>query len=153
MGATFAMTDLIGWNKFFLGWIEDSQVNCLSSTSTTQSIHLLTSVGSNIPGTKMVIIKLSPTTALGIENRRQTEIDKLKSSDEGVIVYKIDTTKVSGTGAIQALSNLNKIISDRAGNGAPLSTMTPGESITTDGFTIKVLKRSVNGDFISISKS
>ena len=153
MGATFAMTDLIGWNKFFLGWIEDSQVNCLSSTSTTQSIHLLTSVGSNTPGTKMVIIKLSPTTALGIENRRQTEIDKLKSSDEGVIVYKIDTTKVSGTGAIQALSNLNKIISDRAGNGAPLSTMTPGESITTDGFTIKVLKRSANGDFVSISKS
>jgi M6 family metalloprotease-like protein len=153
MGATFAMTDLIGWNKFFLGWIEDSQVNCLSSTSTTQSIHLLTSVGSNTSGTKMVIIKLSPTTALGIENRRQTEIDKLKSSDEGVIVYKIDTTKVSGTGAIQALSNLNKIISDRAGNGVPLSTMTPGESITTDGFTIKVLKRSANGDFVSISKS
>jgi M6 family metalloprotease-like protein len=153
MGATFAMTDLIGWNKFFLGWIEDSQVNCLSSTSTTQSIHLLTSVGSSTPGTKMAIIKLSPTTALGIENRRQTEIDKLKSSDEGVIVYKIDTTKVSGTGAIQALSNLNKIISDRAGNGAPLSTMTPGESITTDGFTIKVLKRAANGDFVSISRS
>ena len=153
MGATFAMTDLIGWNKFFLSWIEDSQVNCLSSTSTTQSVHLLTSVGSSTPGTKMVIIKLSPTTALGIENRRQTEIDKLKSSDEGVIVYKIDTTKVGGTGAIKVLSNLNKIVPDRAGNAAPLSTMTPGESITTDGFTIKVLKRSTNGDFISISKS
>ena len=153
MGATFAMTDLIGWNKFYLSWIDDSQVNCLSSTSTTQSVHLLTSVGSSTPGTKMVIIKLSPTTALGIENRRQTEIDKLKTSDEGVIVYKIDTTKVSGTGAIQALSNLNKIIPDRAGNAAPLSTMTPGESITTDGFTIKVLKRSTTGDFISISKS
>ena len=153
MGATFAMTDLIGWNKFFLSWIEDSQVNCLSSASTTQSVHLLTSVGSSTPGTKMVIIKLSPTTALGIENRRQTEIDKLKTSDEGVIVYKIDTTKVSGTGAIQALSNLNKLMPDRVGNAAPLSTMTPGESITTDGFTIKVLKRSTNGDFISISKS
>ena len=153
MGATFAMTDLIGWNKFFLSWIEDSQVNCLSSASTTQSVHLLTSVGSSTPGTKMVVIKLSPTTALGIENRRQTEIDKLKTSDEGVIVYKIDTTKVSGTGAIQALSNLNKIIPDRVGNAAPLSTMTPGESITTDGFTIKVLKRSTTGDFISISKS
>ena len=153
MGATFAMTDLIGWNKFYLSWIEDSQVNCLSSASTTQSVHLLTSVGSSTPGTKMVIIKLSPTTALGIENRRQTEIDKLKTSDEGVIVYKIDTTKVSGTGAIQALSNLNKLMPDRVGNAAPLSTMTPGESITTDGFTIKVLKRSTNGDFISISKS
>ena len=153
MGATYAMTDLIGWNKFFLSWIEDSQVNCLSSTSTTQSVHLLTSVGSSTPGTKMVIIKLSPTTALGIENRRQTEIDKLKSSDEGVIVYKIDTTKVGGTGAIKVLSNLNKIVPDRAGNAVPLSTMTPGESITTDGFTIKVLKRSINGDFISISKS
>jgi M6 family metalloprotease-like protein len=153
MGATFAMTDLIGWNKFYLSWIEDSQVNCLSSTSTTQSVHLLTSVGSSTPGTKMVIIKLSPTTALGIENRRQTEIDKLKTSDEGVIVYKIDTTKVSGTGAIQALSNLNKIIPDRAGNAAPLSTMTPGESITTDGFTIKVLKRVTAGDFVSVSKN
>ena len=153
MGATFAMTDLIGWNKFYLSWIEDSQVNCLSSASTTQSVHLLTSVGSSTPGTKMVIIKLSPTTALGIENRRQTEIDKLKTSDEGVIVYKIDTTKVSGTGAIQALSNLNKLMPDREGNPAPLSTMTPGESITTDGFTIKVLKRSTTGDFISISKS
>jgi M6 family metalloprotease-like protein len=153
MGATFAMTDLIGWNKFFLSWIEDSQVNCLSSTSTTQSVHLLTSVGSSTPGTKMVIIKLSPTTALGIENRRQTELDKLKSSDEGVIVYKIDTTKVDGTGAIRVLSNLNKLVPDKVGNAAPLSTMTPGESITTDGFTIKVLKRSTNGDFISISKS
>jgi M6 family metalloprotease-like protein len=153
MGATFAMTDLIGWNKFFLSWIDDSQVNCLSSDSTTQSVHLLTSVGSSTPGTKMVIIKLSPTTALGIENRRQTGLDKLKSSDEGVIVYKIDTTKVDGTGAIQALSKLNKITRDRAGNGAPLSTMTPGESISTDGFTIKVLKRSTNGDFVSISRS
>jgi len=153
MGATFAMTDLIGWNKFYLSWIEDSQVNCLSSTSTTQSVHLLTSVGSSTSGTKMVIIKLSPTTALGIENRRQTEFDKLKSSDEGVIVYKIDTTKVSGTGAIQALSNLNKIVPDRAGNAVPISTMTPGESITTDGFTIKVLKRVTAGDFVSVSKS
>ena len=153
MGATFAMTDLIGWNKFFLSWIEDSQVNCLSSSSTTQSVHLLTSIGSSTPGTKMVIIKLSPTTALGIENRRQTEMDKLKSSDEGVIVYKIDTTKVDGTGAIKVLSNLNKLVPDKVGNAAPLSTMTPGESITTDGFTIKVLKRSTNGDFISISKS
>ena len=153
MGATFAMTDLIGWNKFYLSWIEDSQVNCLSSASTTQSVHLLTSVGSSTPGTKMVIIKLSPTTALGIENRRQTMLDKLKTSDEGVIVYKIDTTKVSGTGAIKALSNLSKIIPDRAGNAAPLSTMTPGESITTDGFTIKVLKRAASGDFVSITKN
>jgi M6 family metalloprotease-like protein len=153
MGATFAMTDLIGWNKFYLSWIEDSQVNCLSSASTTQSVHLLTSVGSSSPGTKMVIIKLSPTTALGIENRRQTLLDKLKTSDEGVIVYKIDTTKVSGTGAIKALSNLRKIIPDRAGNAAPLSTMTPGESVTTDGFTIKVLKRASSGDFVSITKN
>ena len=33
--------------------------------------------------------------------------------------------------AIHALSNLNKRISDRAGNGVALSTMTPGESMTT----------------------
>ena len=101
----------------------------------------------------MVIIKLSPKSALGIETRRQTELDKLKSDQEGVIVYKIDTTKVSGTGAIKALSNLRKIIPDRAGNAAPLSTMTPGESVTTDGFTIKVLKRASSGDFVSITKN
>jgi len=153
MGATYAMTDLIGWNKFFLSWIEDSQVNCLSSTSTTQSVHLLTSVGSSTPGTKMVIIKLSPTTALGIENRRQTAIDKLKSSDEGVIVYKIDTTKVGGTGAIKVLSNLNKTVPDKVGNAVPLATLTQGESITTDGFTIKVVKRVTAGDFVSVSKN
>ena len=153
MGNVFSMTDLIGWNKFYLSWIEDNQVNCLSSASTTQSVHLLTSVGSSSPGTKMVIIRLSPTSALGIENRRQTVLDKLKTSDEGVIVYKIDTTKVSGTGAIKALSNLSKIIPDRAGNAAPLSTMTPGESITTDGFTIKVLKRAASGDFVSITRN
>jgi M6 family metalloprotease-like protein len=153
MGATYAMTDLIGWNKFFLSWIEDSQVNCLSSTSTTQSVHLLTSVGSSTPGTKMVIIKLSPTTALGIENRRQTAIDKLKSSDEGVIVYKIDTTKVGGTGAIKVLSNLNKTVPDKVGNAAPLATLTQGESITTDGFIIKVVKRVTAGDFVSVSKN
>lgn len=153
MGATFAMTDLIGWNKFYLSWIEDSQVNCLPSTIASQSIHLLSSVGSNSAGTKMVIIKLSSSTAVAVENRRQTEMDKLKPNQEGVIVYKIDTSKVSGTGAIKVLSNLNKMVSDKAGNGVPIATLTPGESFTTDGFTIKVLKRATNGDFVSISKN
>ena len=85
---------------------------------------LLTSVGSKSAGTKIAIIKLSPKTALAIENRRQTELDKLRPDQEGVIVYRIDTAKVSGTGAIKPLSNLSKVIPDKAGNLAPLSTLT-----------------------------
>ena len=153
MGNVFSMTDLIGWNKFYLSWIEDNQVNCLSSGSVFPNVHLLTSVGSQSSGTKMVIIKLSPKSALGIETRRQTELDKLKSDQEGVIVYKIDTTKVSGSGAIKVLSKLNKIVSDSNGNAVPLSTLTQGESFTTEGYTIKVLKRAASGDFVSITKN
>ena len=36
---------------------------------------------------------------------------------------------------------------------APLGTLSAGESISTNGLTIKVLKKSVDGDFVSVSKT
>ena len=153
MGSTFAMTDLIGWNKFFLSWIDDTQVDCVSNSISTENIHFITPMGINGSGTKLVIYKLSPTAAIAIENRRGNKFYSLASNQEGIIVYKIDLTKTGGTGAIQILVNNSKTILDKRMDRAPLGTLSAGESISTNGLTIKVLKKSVDGDFVSVSKT
>ena len=100
----------------------------------------------------MVVIKLSDVSSLVIEVRRKTPFENLKSSDEGVIVYKVDSTKVDGSGPFTIVSNQKKEITYQNFRQI-LGTMKPGESVSNSGYEISVLKSVITGDYISIKKS
>lgn len=141
--------DFLGWNKWKLNWLSDAQVDCISEGKRNITQYL-TPIGSASNTKKMIVIKLNESSALVIESRRKTIFENLKTSDEGIIVYKIDTTKAQGFGPVSIISNQTKIL-DSQNFACVLGTMGEGEFTTSDGYKIKVLKRDTGGDYVLIS--
>ena len=144
--------DFFGWNKWKLDWITDGQISCLSSSPTKVLTQLLSPIGDSSKNQKMVVIKLSDESVLVIEVRRKSPFENLQSSDEGVIVYKVDSTKVQGSGPFTIISNPQKMLTYQNFQGI-LGTMKPGESVSNSGYEISVIKSVTDGDYISIKKS
>jgi M6 family metalloprotease-like protein len=144
--------DFLGWNKWKLNWIPDEQISCLDTNFTGEIVALISPVGTISNDKKIVVIKVDSTNALAIEVRRKSTFDSLKSSDEGVIVYKVDTTKTQSQGPFTIISNPSKVINCENFT-CVLGTMKPGESTKISGLEIKVIQSSSEGDYVSIKKS
>jgi M6 family metalloprotease-like protein len=144
--------DFLGWNKWKLNWVTDDQVSCVSASSSAQVTQMISPIGTATTDKKMVVINLSPTTALAVEVRRKSPMDDLKPSDEGVIVYRVDTTKGQGLGAYTIVSNPNKIVTPQSFPEV-LGTMKPGESVTSNGYVISVLQSTTAGDYVSVKRA
>jgi M6 family metalloprotease-like protein len=144
--------DFLGWNKWKLDWITDDQISCLNAPSGNEVIQLLSPIGVAASGKKMIVIKLSATTAIAVEVRRKSPSDDLKPSDEGTIVYTVDTTKSQGQGPFSIVSNPSKTITYQ-NFPQVLGTLKTGESVTNNGYTISVLQSVTEGDYVSIKKA
>ena len=98
-------------------------------------------------GVKAVIIPISRTKAVVIESRRAIGIDK-NIAKSGALVYVVDSLIQSGQGPVKVFP------SDLSGDPRYLKAPRAlGESVTTEGVTIKVTKSDDSGDTVEISKS
>lgn len=80
--------DLFAWNKWRLGWIEDSQVDIINHKGT--STHILTPIEVE-GGTKMVVIPGDiKGVAFIIEYRQRFGVDADTLLYPGILMYKID---------------------------------------------------------------
>lgn len=89
--------DHFAWHKWKLGWIDDSQVDCVSQSGT--STHTLTPLETS-GGTKMTVVKTSATRAIVAEDRQALGLDTATCAT-GVLIYTVDTTVATGDGPIQ----------------------------------------------------
>lgn len=153
MGNNFGLDELHGWQRFYLGWIEDSQIDCLGELPSKESVHKITPLSNSDGGTKMVMVKLNATSALIVETIRKSSLNNIVEKDFGVIVYKVDTTLPGGKGSISILSNTQEIQQTKGGRGGIYGTMKPDEKITVDGITIRVLASTTSADFVSITRT
>jgi M6 family metalloprotease-like protein len=132
---------LFAYERWYLGWLDDSQIIC-SATDTTQLITPVESSG----GVKALMIPLSRTKEIVIESRRPIGLDKnLKKS--GAVIYLVDSTKQSGMGPVQIYPIDLK--NDPTYLNAP---RTMGESITLEGYTISVTASDSSGDTVSVKR-
>ena len=143
--------DFYGWNKWKLGWINDNQISCINENLKSGVTQFLSPIGVPTDTNKMIVIKISESKALAIEVRRKSPFEALKTSDEGVIVYRVDTNKGQGSGPFTLISNLNKQITYQNFTDI-LGTMKPGESVTDGGYQVSVLQSVGDGDYVSIKK-
>jgi len=134
---------LLAFERWNLGWINDSQINCLKDVKSTILISPVQTSG----GVKAVIIPISRTKALVIESRRASGIDK-NIAKSGVLVYVVDSSIQSGQGPIKVFPS--DVSSDPRYLKAPRAL---GESVTTEGVTVKVTKSDDSGDTVEITKS
>ena len=153
MGNIFGLDQLHGWQRWYLDWIEDSQVACLDESAPKETVHLISPLTSSTKGTKSVILKLSPSSALSIEVMRSSPENTIPSAYEGVVVYKIDTKLPSGKGSISIVSNPDESQPTKGGRSGLIGTLSSGESVKYEGYIIKVLKSATTGDYVSVSKA
>ena len=142
-------TELNSWNRYLLGWLTDSQINCinpvdLNATGVTQLINPIERVNDL---TKAIVVRLSSSKILVIESRRNEGFDVLTPSQEGTLVYTVDMT-------IQSIQGGWKV--QRRPGSTDLSlrdaALRLGDVITVEGLRIEILGRDQNGDTVKISK-
>lgn len=134
---------LFAFERWNLGWISDSQIKCVKDAKSTELISPVQTSG----GVKAVVVPISRTKAVVIESRRAIGIDK-NISKSGVLVYVVDSSIQSGQGPVRVFPS--DVGSDPRYLKAPRAL---GESVTTEGVTIKVLKSDDSGDTVEITKS
>ncbi len=122
------LIELLGWNKFLMGWLEDSEVRCLSDQKA--SIHYLTSDNAS-QMSKLLTINLAPGVTLAAESRKVT------SNDSGLLLSFINSNTNHGQGPVLAQKYL----------------MTKGDFKSLLGWRITVLESDTDGVLIEATKT
>ena len=119
---------LLEWNKFLMGWIEDSEVRCL--TDQKSSVHYL-SDADNTRDPKLLTINLSPGVTLAAEVRIGSGVEK------GLLLYIINTHQNAGEGPI---------LSQKA-------VITKGQSKNMFGWQFSVIDSNEDGVLFEVVKT
>jgi len=144
----------LGWNKWLLGWLSDSQVACVDATQGSapgsSSAIDLTPLETNDGGQKIAVVKLNSHQVIVAEYRTTNGFDVVPPQDAGAFVYLVDTNLDSGaepsTPAYIPLGaktdNPNSIV---------VGTLQTGEQITKDGITVSVIGMNSSNLYLKIS--
>jgi M6 family metalloprotease-like protein len=133
---------LFAFERWNLGWLEDSQIVCSSAKEISQLVTPVQSAG----GIKAVIVPLSRTKALVVESRRAIGIDK-NIAKTGALVYIVDSSLQSGYGPVKVYPS--SVSTDPRYLRAPRAV---GESVTVEGITVSVTSASSAGDTVLIKR-
>ncbi|MEU8527901.1 MULTISPECIES: M6 family metalloprotease domain-containing protein [Streptomyces] len=144
-----ANNDLLGWHKWKLGWLDNDQVRCASTTGASEYVLTPLAVAG---GPKLAFVPLSERSGYAVEVRTREGNDEAVC-EPGVLVYRVESDVDTGHGPISVSD------SDRESGGctrrpnvhAELSDapFRPGESFTdrANGIRISVVKEEGDGSF------
>jgi len=136
----FKGNEMLAWHRWQLGWIEDSEVFCATSSTTSIEVGPLTK---NL-GSRMLVMPVDSSRVLVAENRSSDGYDQNLLTG-GILVYSVDERIATGKGPI-------KVQGDYSGDWADSSVLLqPGEKITVTGYEISVTSKVGNNYFIEIS--
>ena len=119
---------LLGWNKFLIGWLYDSEVRCISEQKS--SIHYLSNRETS-NDTKLLTINLAPGVTLAAEAKNASGTDK------GLLLYLINSYTSHGEGPVLTQNSL----------------ITKGQSKSWLGWQFNVLDSNEEGVLIEAVKT
>ncbi|KAK7962774.1 uncharacterized protein PG986_003599 [Apiospora aurea] len=98
--------DWFGWDKWRLGWLPDSAIECVdmgngTDMSTTHTLRPLSSSGA---GTRAVVVARHGQEALVAEMRTKTGLDEALCAAPGVLLYTVSTAVATGEGPVRVLN-------------------------------------------------
>lgn len=141
--ALFAAS-LTAWERWVLGWIDDSQIQCENPRSSGEITAMITPLN-DVGGKKAVIIPVGATKVVVVESRRQQGVDT-NLSKPGALVYTVDSSIQSGYGPVK--------VYPAGSESDPWFAQSPraaGESVTVNGVKVEVLSSTASGDTVRIS--
>ncbi|OIQ69836.1 hypothetical protein GALL_485590 [mine drainage metagenome] len=140
MGALYGSApEYLAWEGWLMGWLDDSQVECLAPGNQTVTIQAVETPG----GVKMAEIPISATKALIIEYRRPLLADSGLTSS-GLLVYTVDTSIASGDGPF-------KVVGGTSAQHLADALLGQGGLLTVGNVTVKVIKSSKDSDTVNVT--
>ena len=95
--------DYFAWDKWRLGWLDDSQIDCVVYANKSVSTHTIYPLEDKSSNLKSVVLKKNETQALVLEARAGGGVDD-KGGKPGVVAYTIDTTLGTLQGPVRVLT-------------------------------------------------
>jgi hypothetical protein len=143
--------EFLGWTRFLIGWLQDSQINCQDTKDVSwKTLNLKVSpIERNSDETKLALIKLSETQAIAIESRRNLGFDRIPEEFAGTLVYLVDVTKGSNEGMASLITSNTAT----ASNGTSIGTMKVGSKVDFAGLRIEIIYSDESGDYVRISRT
>jgi hypothetical protein len=123
---------LLEWNRFLLGWLDDSEIRCIAEQTST--IHYLTNDPSS-KDPKLLTVNLSPGVTLAAEVKPGSVSTVIDGSR--LLLYTINSYIESGSEPVVALSTL----------------YSKGETKSMLGWTFNVLDSDDNGLLVEAIKT
>jgi len=142
--------DLTTWEKWRLGFIKDSQVQCVSTAGST--VHWIAPSTVKTSESKSIVIRISATRAVVIETLRPAGLYyKLPLQSQGALVYEVDVLETGhGLGLKLSLPIGRTVTSDPFFMASyPLKQ---GESTITNGYKITIVESGTFGDVVKVEK-
>jgi M6 family metalloprotease-like protein len=127
--SSLANLELNGWHRWAAGWMQDSQVHCLSKdTSALVQVSPLNSFEKKL----LVSIPLQSGKSIFLEYRTSSEY---YFGSDTVLVYFVDTTIWHGSGPYKLVAELQK----------------KGDSILFENQTIRLYEKFNNGVYVAVN--
>jgi hypothetical protein len=143
--ANHANNELLAWERWLLGWVDDSEIHCVS-TAGDYLIQINPTFNTDNE-TAMVIVNLEPYLNLVIEMKDQNPYCLLCT--KGLLIYTVDTRLGGMQGPIKVLrpSHSTNIVKEDA-----LLIFKDGyRLIETNEVLIQIVEENKNGFIVSIS--
>lgn len=146
--------DLSVWEKWQMGFVQDSQIQCV--TNPQSSLHWIVPASVKSQESKAIIIPISSTKVIVAESIRPAGLHyKIPQKLQGVLVYEIDLTKNEhGMGMKLSLPINRKLSSSPFAFGFFLgdAPLRKGDSTISNGYLMEVIESGNFGDVLKISK-
>ena len=145
--------DLSIWEKWLLGFVKDSQIQCKSDSS--ESIHWIAPSSVRTKESKAVVVSISNTKVVVLESIRAAGLHyKVPRDSQGVLVYEIDTTKSDhGMGMKLSLPTSRSVTNEPKPFFLAAASLKNGESTFSNGYVFTILDSGTFGEIIKISKA
>lgn len=143
--------DLSIWEKWLLGFIQDSQIQCTSSTPS--STHWIAPSSVRTQESKAIVVPISSTKVIVAESIRAAGLHyKVPTQNQGVLVYEIDLTKNTHGMGMKLSLPTNRVINSNYPFFMADASLRKGDTTTSNGITFTILESGTFGDVIKVSK-
>lgn len=140
--------DLSVWEKWLLGFVQDSQIQCVPNNKSTITWIAPSSVKTQ--ESKALVIPVSATKVIVAESIRSAGLHyKVPQQVEGVLVYEIDLAKSDHGMGMKLSLPINRQVRSYPFflGGAPLKK---GDVTVSNGFRISVVESGTYGDVVKV---
>jgi hypothetical protein len=143
--------DLSAWEKWFMGFINDNQIHCVSAQSATTRWIAPSSVKTKEK--KLIVVPISQYKGIVIESIRAAGLYyKIPKSSEGVLVYEVDLAVVGHGKGLKLIPPTNR----NPNQGKFFmgeATLRQSESVISNGFKITVVESGTFGDVVKVERA